>query len=91
MGELCAEAFNIILNNSHEKFLTIDSKTAFNVKLFYRQRLFSSVVNILKEKFDSTEPQKKGNLLKWLQLQSINYVIKTYIKLLLKKNKNTAT
>lgn len=62
MSDLCSEAFNIILNNSHEKFLTIESKNAFNMKLFYRQRLFKSVINELKVKFDSTDLQNKGNL-----------------------------
>jgi hypothetical protein len=62
LAELCSESFNIMLNNIHERFLNMSSKTAFNIKLFYPQRLFSSIISVLKENFDTTASDDKSKL-----------------------------
>ena len=68
LAKRASDAFNIILNDSSKDCPVMTHKTSSNIKLFYKQRFFNSVIEPLKTKFDSQDPKHIGllfNLQRW--------------------------
>lgn len=63
ISDKCSEAFGLILNNEATQFSLMTSKTAANIKLLFRQKLFDKTVFLLKRKFDSEEEINKCKFL----------------------------
>ena len=61
LAKQASDAFNAILNDNPKDCPVMTHKTSSNIKLFYKQRFFNSVIEPLKAKFDSQDPKHKGN------------------------------
>jgi len=51
LSKMSIEAFHIILNETDESVNVMTSKSATNIKLFYRQRFFNTVIQELINNF----------------------------------------
>ncbi len=57
LGKKCAESFDTLLNQSYNQLSgnQMNDKSAYNIKLLYRQRLFNSTIGVLLDKFKNSD------------------------------------
>jgi hypothetical protein len=86
LNKTSSQAFSIILqDNKNESDCFMANKTAYNIKMFHRQRFFQSVINELKLKFDSENNKSKKTFYMMAVLNMVTFLPKDIIQKELKQ------